>query len=63
MICLFLVYYDPRQISPNIDFVVLHAYDFYTPARNPKEADYTAPLYELIDRKVDENGDYQVRYW
>ncbi|KAJ8920739.1 hypothetical protein NQ315_004878 [Exocentrus adspersus] len=57
------VYYDPRQISPNVDFVILHAYDFYTPERNPKEADYPAPLYELLDRKPDENGDYQVRYW
>ncbi|KAJ8964208.1 hypothetical protein NQ317_007845, partial [Molorchus minor] len=57
------VYYDPRQIAPHVDFVILHAYDFYTPQRNPKEADYPAPLYELIDRKVDENGDFQVRYW
>lgn len=57
------MYYDPRQIAPNIDFVILHAYDFYNPKRNPKEADYTAPLYDLIDRKVDENGDFQVRYW
>lgn len=57
------VYYDPRQIAPHIDFVILHAYDFYNPTRNPKEADYSAPLYDLIDRKVDENGDFQVRYW
>ncbi|KAJ8954361.1 hypothetical protein NQ318_011034, partial [Aromia moschata] len=57
------LYYDPRQLAPHVDFVTLHAYDFYTPERNPKEADYTAPIYELIDRKPDENGDYQVRYW
>lgn len=60
---IFLVYYDPRQIAPHIDFVSIQAYDFYTPERNPKEADYTAPLYDLIDRKYDENGDYAVRYW
>lgn len=57
------VYFDPRQLAPNLDFVTIQAFDFYNPTRNPKEADYTAPLYELIDRKVDENGDYQVRYW
>nr|XP_023014132.1 chitinase-like protein Idgf4 isoform X2 [Leptinotarsa decemlineata] len=58
-----LLTYDARQIAPHIDFVTLQNFDFYTPQRNPKEADYTAPLYELIDRKIDENGDYQVRYW
>ncbi|XP_019868029.1 chitinase-like protein Idgf4 isoform X2 [Aethina tumida] len=57
------VYYDPRQLAPNLDFVSIQAFDFYTPERNPKEADYPAPLYDLIDRKVDENGDYQIRYW
>jgi chitinase len=57
------VYYDPRALSPNLDFITLQAFDFYTPKRNPKEADYPAPLYELIDRKFDENADYQVRYW
>lgn len=39
------------------------AFDYYTPKRNPKEADYPAPLYPLIDRKADENGDTVVRYW
>ncbi|XP_063914019.1 chitinase-like protein Idgf4 isoform X2 [Zophobas morio] len=57
------VYYDPRALAPNLDFITLQAFDFYTPERNPKEADYPAPLYELIDRKYDENVDYQVRYW
>lgn len=41
----------------------MQAFDFYKPERNPKEADYPAPLYELIDRKSDENADYQIRYW
>ncbi|RZC35113.1 Glyco hydro 18 domain containing protein [Asbolus verrucosus] len=59
----FDVYYDPRALAPNLDFITLQAFDFYTPERNPKEADYPAPLYELIDRKFDENVDYQVRYW
>lgn len=60
---IFLVYYDPRALSPNLDFIVLEAFDFYTPARNPKEADYPSPLYELVDRKLDENIDAQVKYW
>ena len=57
------VYYDPRTLSPNLDFINLMAYDFYNPERNPKEADYPAPLYSLPDRKIDENGDAWVRYW
>ncbi|EFA03805.1 imaginal disc growth factor 2 precursor [Tribolium castaneum] len=57
------VYYDPRALSPNLEFVVLEAFDFYTPARNPKEADYPSPLYELVDRRNDENIDAQVKYW
>ncbi|XP_066141892.1 chitinase-like protein Idgf4 isoform X1 [Euwallacea fornicatus] len=57
------VYFDPRQLSPNVDFVTLQAFDYRTPDRNPKELDFPAPLYELLDRKYDENVDYQVRYW
>ncbi|XP_030758282.1 chitinase-like protein Idgf4 isoform X2 [Sitophilus oryzae] len=57
------VYFDPRQISQNVDFVTLQAFDYRTPERNPKELDYPAPLYEALDRKFDENADYQVRYW
>lgn len=58
-----LVYFDPRQLVHNVDFVTLQAFDYRTPQRNPKELDYPAPLYELLDRKYDENADYQVRYW
>ncbi|XP_019767107.1 chitinase-like protein Idgf4 isoform X1 [Dendroctonus ponderosae] len=61
------VYYDPRQIAPNVDFVTVQAFDYRNPARNPKELDYPGPLYELpvVDegRKFDENADYQIRYW
>ncbi|XP_076269529.1 chitinase-like protein Idgf4 [Rhynchophorus ferrugineus] len=57
------VYYDPRAIAPNTDFVILHAFDFYTPERNPKLADFPAPLYDLIDRRPDENVDSWVKYW
>lgn len=57
------VYYDPRALAPHLDFIALHAFDFYTPQRNPKLADFPAPLYELIDRRNDENIDAWVKYW
>ncbi|CAH1982111.1 unnamed protein product [Acanthoscelides obtectus] len=57
------VYYDPRALSQNLDFIILHAFDFYTPQRNKKLADVPAPLYELIDRRNDENVDAWVKYW
>lgn len=56
-------YFDGRALSQFVDFVNLWAFDFYNPKRNPKEADYPAPLYELIDRKYYENGDFIVRAW
>lgn len=56
------LYYDP-SIAQFLDLIILKAFDFYTPYRNPKEADYVSPLYELYQRKFDENCDYQVRYW
>lgn len=59
----FSVYYDPRGLAPNVDFVTLHAFDFYTPQRNSKLADFPAPLYDLIDRRPDENADAWVKYW
>lgn len=57
------VYYDPRGLAPSVDFVTLHAFDFYTAQRNPKLADFPAPLYDLIDRRQDENIDAWVKYW
>lgn len=60
---LLLVFHDVRSLVPNLDFVNLWAFDYYTPERNPKEADYPAPLHELIDRKLDENGNHLVQYW
>nr|CAH7749519.1 unnamed protein product [Callosobruchus chinensis] len=57
------VYYDPRTLAPNLDYIILHAFDFYTPHRNKKLADFPAPLYELTDRRNDENVDAWVKYW
>lgn len=54
---------DARALMQHVDFVNLLAFDYYNPKRNPKEADYPAPLYELIDRKSYENGDALVRSW
>lgn len=41
------------------------AFDFLTPERNPEEADFTAPLYELYDqnRLPHYNINYQVEHW
>ncbi|CAH1114301.1 unnamed protein product [Psylliodes chrysocephalus] len=57
------VYYDPRNLAPHLDFIALHAFDFYTPHRNEHLADFPSPVYELIDRRVDENVDAWVKYW
>jgi len=57
------IFHDVRSLVPNLDFVNLWAFDYYTPERNPKESDYPAPLHELIDRKFDENGNSLVTYW
>lgn len=56
-------YFDTRALMQHLDFVNLWGFDYYNPERNPKEADYPAPLYELIDRKNYENGDSLVRTW
>lgn len=47
----------------HLDWVNLMGFDYYTPKRNPKEVDYPAPLYELIDRHPDNNADHLVGRW
>ena len=58
-------YFDVPAISHNLDFVTLAAFDFLTPERNPEEADFSAPLYELYDknRLPQYNANFQVDYW
>ncbi|XP_023163128.2 chitinase-like protein Idgf2 [Drosophila hydei] len=58
-------YFDIPSLNGLADFVNLAAFDFLTPARNPEEADYTAPLYELTgqNRLPHYNVDFQVKYW
>lgn len=58
-----LVYYDTRALIQHLDWVNLMGFDYQTPNRNPKEVDYPAPLYELIDRHPDNNMDHLVRRW
>lgn len=36
-------------------------FDQKNPERNPKEADFPAPLYESYGRVTDDNVDYQTR--
>ncbi|CAH0391548.1 unnamed protein product [Bemisia tabaci] len=39
------VYYDIPILNPSVDQYIIHSYDFRTPDRTPKQADYSAPLY------------------
>lgn len=55
------VYYDPRLLAPNIDAVHLFAFDQKTSERNPKEADFPAPIYPSYGRVVDDNVDVASR--
>lgn len=57
------IYYDTRALMQHLDWVNLMGFDYQTPKRNPKEVDYPAPLYELIDRHPDNNLDHSVRRW
>lgn len=62
---LFTGYFDIPALNGLVDFVNLAAFDFLTPARNPEEADYTAPLYgnDSQNRLPHYNADFQVQYW
>uniref|UniRef100_A0A1A9WQR7 GH18 domain-containing protein n=1 Tax=Glossina brevipalpis TaxID=37001 RepID=A0A1A9WQR7_9MUSC len=57
------LFLDIPQIMNHVDFVTLAAFDYVTPYRVPKIADYTAPIYPLSDRDPSHNIDYQVEYW
>ena len=48
---------------PNFDFITLATFDYVTPLRDPKVADYSASLYELYERDPELNIDYQIQYW
>lgn len=58
-------HYDVPAIINNLDFVTLGAYDFQTPDRNPKEADFPAPIFEPTSqpRHPENNVNWQVQFW
>lgn len=55
------VYYDARQVVPNLEAVHIFAFDQSNPERNPKKADYPAPIYESYGREITDNVDSQTR--
>jgi chitinase len=57
------IYYDVPSIIGNVDYVVLTPFDFQTPDRNPKEADYPAPIKALNERNPELNLEAEVGYW
>ncbi|XP_045530770.1 chitinase-like protein EN03 isoform X2 [Pieris brassicae] len=57
------IYYDVPAIINLVDIVNLHAFDYYTAARNPKEADYSAPTYKPQNRNDLLNVDAAISYW
>ncbi|CAH2215792.1 jg23951, partial [Pararge aegeria aegeria] len=56
-------YYDVPAIINLVDIVNLNSFDYYTAARNPKEADYTSPTYKPQNRNELLNVDSSVNYW
>lgn len=56
------LYLDVSEIKNFVDYVTIAAFDVNTPARNPKEADYTAPTLSVSDRNTEENIDAQASY-
>nr|QTY40899.1 venom polypeptide precursor [Doratifera vulnerans] len=57
------VYFDVSAFINLVDTVNLNAFDFETPDRNPKEADYAAPTYTPQNRNPLLNVDAVVNYW
>lgn len=57
------IYYDVPSIINLVDFINLNAFDFYNAERNPKEADYAAPIYTPQNRNPLLNVDAAVSYW
>ncbi|CAG9558727.1 unnamed protein product [Danaus chrysippus] len=57
------IYYDVPAIINLVDIVNINAFNYYTPERNPKEADYTSPIYKPQGRNELLNVDAAVNYW
>ncbi|XP_023163131.1 chitinase-like protein Idgf3 [Drosophila hydei] len=58
-------YFDAPVIAGSVDFINLATFDFVTPARNPEEADFSAPLYEAFgqNRLPHYNVNFQMEHW
>ncbi|KPJ00601.1 Chitinase-like protein EN03 [Papilio xuthus] len=57
------IYIDVPAIINHVDFVNLETFDYSTPQRNPKEADYTAPIYTPQNRNELLNANAAVNYF
>ncbi|XP_073846883.1 chitinase-like protein Idgf5 [Musca autumnalis] len=57
------LFIDIPSVMPYLDFVTLSTFDFLTPDRDPKIADYTASIYPLYERDPAQSADYQIQYW
>lgn len=57
------MFFDVPALINNIDYVNLAAFDVQTPERNPKQADFPAPVYEGNERESHSNINFQVTYW
>lgn len=57
------LFLDIPLLKDSLDYVNLASFDQQTPERNPKEGDYTAPIYEPSERVVGNNVDSEAKYW
>jgi GH18 family chitinase len=57
------LFIDIPEVAPHYDIIQLATYDFQTPARNPHEADFPSPIYELNERLPQNNINFQVQHW
>ncbi|CAH2034696.1 unnamed protein product, partial [Iphiclides podalirius] len=57
------IYIDVPAIINHVDFVNLEAFDYFTAQRNPKEADYAAPIYTPQSRNELQNANAAVNYF
>lgn len=57
------IFMDVLLLKDNLDYINLAAFDQQTPERNPKEADFNAPIYEPTERVLDNNVEGKVKLW
>ncbi|XP_055594594.1 chitinase-like protein Idgf4 [Uranotaenia lowii] len=57
------MFMDVPLLKDYVDYINLAAFDQQTPERNPKEGDYTGPIYEPEGRVEGNNIDAKVNHW